>query len=172
MKQTESKIVDRLDFMKIILAAEDHSVIPLLVTGTSMLPFLLDRRSVVYLEKNSDYEPKRGDIVMFMRTDGAWVLHRISRLLPDGTLLINGDAQAWTETILPRQIAARVVKICRRKRVFSVEQPIYRALVRMWMPLRRLHPYGARLCYIWHRIPYKLFPRYMSKKNQSKTEDR
>lgn len=168
MSQEEMRTVDRLNFLQIVMEAEDHCVIPLLVTGGSMMPFLLDRRSIVYLEKDSEYQPKRGDIVMFMRPDGTWILHRISRLLPNGELLINGDAQAWTETIMPHQIAARVVRICRRKRIFSVENPVYRLLSWMWMPLRPIHPFGARLCYIWHRVPYKLFPRYMEKKNQPK----
>jgi hypothetical protein len=165
MQQEDTRAVDRLDFLRIITEAEDGSVIPLLVTGNSMLPFLLNRRSVVYLEKDSDYQPKRGDIVLFLRPDGAWILHRIVRLLPNGELLINGDAQAWTETIAPQQIMAGVVRICRRKRTFSTENAFYRLLSRMWMPLRRFHPMGARVCYIWHRLPYKLFPRYMAKKN-------
>ena len=168
MMQEDTRTVDRLDFLRIMTVAEDGSVIPLLVTGTSMLPFLLDRRSVVYLEKARSYQPKRGDIVLFLRPDGAWVLHRVVRLLPNGKLLINGDGQAWTETIMPQQIMARVVRICRRKRIFSTENVIYRVLSRMWMPLRPIHPIGARICYIWHRLPYKLFPRYMAKKHPPK----
>jgi hypothetical protein len=168
MMQEDTRTVDRLDFLRIMTVAEDGSVIPLLVTGTSMLPFLLDRRSVVYLEKDRSYQPKRGDIVLFLRPDGAWVLHRVVRLLPNGKLLINGDGQAWTETIMPQQIMARVVRICRRKRIFSTENVIYRVLSRMWMPLRPIHPIGARICYIWHRLPYKLFPRYMAKKHPPK----
>ena len=168
MMQEDTRTVDRLDFLRIMTVAEDVSVIPLLVTGTSMLPFLLDRRSVVYLEKDRSYQPKRGDIVLFLRPDGAWVLHRVVRLLPNGKLLINGDGQAWTETIMPQQIMARVVRICRRKRIFSTENVIYRVLSRMWMPLRPIHPIGARICYIWHRLPYKLFPRYMAKKHPPK----
>ena len=168
MMQEDTRTVDRLDFLRIMTVAEDGSVIPLLVTGTSMLPFLLDRRSVVYLEKDRSYQPKRGDIVLFLRPDGAWVLHRVVRLLPNGKLLINGDGQAGTETIMPQQIMARVVRICRRKRIFSTENVIYRVLSRMWMPLRPIHPIGARICYIWHRLPYKLFPRYMAKKHPPK----
>ena len=168
MMQEDTRTVDRLDFLRIMTVAEDGSVIPLLVTGTSMLPFLLDRRSVVYLEKDRSYQPKRGDIVLFLRPDGAWVLHRVVRLLPNGKLLINGDGQTWTETIMPQQIMARVVRICRRKRIFSTENVIYRVLSRMWMPLRPIHPIGARICYIWHRLPYKLFPRYMAKKHPPK----
>lgn len=168
MMQEDTRTVDRLDFLRIMTVAEDGFVIPLLVTGTSMLPFLLDRRSVVYLEKDRSYQPKRGDIVLFLRPDGAWVLHRVVRLLPNGKLLINGDGQAWTETIMPQQIMARVVRICRRKRIFSTENVIYRVLSRMWMPLRPIHPIGARICYIWHRLPYKLFPRYMAKKHSPK----
>lgn len=168
MLYEDTRTVDRQNFLKIVTEAEDGSVIPLMVTGSSMLPFLLDRRSVVYLKKDNGYQPRRGDIVLFMRTDGSWILHRISRLLPNGRLLINGDAQAWTETITPQQIVARVVRICRRKRTFSTDHFFYRLLSRMWMPLRFIHPLGARICYIWHRLPYKLFPRYMAKKHAPK----
>lgn len=168
MNQHDSKIVDRHDFLQILCGAEDLSVIPLLVTGVSMEPTLLNRRSVVYLEKNSAYVPRRGDIVLFLRPDGCWVLHRIVGQNKDGMLIINGDGQTWKETIHPAQVMARVIRIKRRNREFSVEYPPYRFYVRCWMPLRLLHHIGARLCHIWHRIPYKLFPKYMEKKNHQK----
>ncbi len=148
--------VNRWELIKLMLDAEDHAIIPLLVTGSSMSPTLLNRKSVVYLERDRSYVPERGDIVFFCRPDGALVLHRVLRLLEDGTLLINGDAQQWTEIIDPIQVVAHVVRFRRTKRETDVNSRAYRFYVRMWMPLRPIHPYLWRFCYICKRIPVKL----------------
>ncbi len=152
----ESRQVDRRELVRVILDAEDHTVIPLLVTGSSMAPMLLDRRSVVYLERNRAYVPRRGDILLFCRPDGTVVLHRLVKCLEDGQLLINGDAQAWTETIFPEQIVARVVRFRRKRRERSVEGLGYRLYVRLWMPLRPLHPKIWRFLFLCSRVPHKL----------------
>lgn len=165
MNPMNSKVVNREQMLEVLLTAEDHTTMPLLVTGTSMQPFLINRRSVVELEKDVSRVPCRGDIVLFCRKDGSIVLHRIIGVDGD-ELLINGDAQSWTETIYPHQILAYVTHVCRRKRRFPVTNGFYRLCVRVWMPLRELHPLGARVFHIWHRIPYKLFPKYMAKKGQ------
>ncbi len=165
MDSDSLKIVDRYQMLAFIEQTEDGGIIPLRVTGFSMRPTLLDRRSIVYLKKDSTYVPRRGDIVLFARPDRALVLHRVVKLLPDGTLLINGDAQNWTEIIQPGQILAHVTHFQRRVRMVSAENRLYRLYVRLWMPLRPLHPPLARINHIWHRIPYKLFPKYMAKKN-------
>lgn len=166
--QNESKTVNRQELMNVMLRAEDQSIIPLMVTGSSMVPFLLDRRSVVYLKKDSAYVPHRGDIVMFMRVDGSWVLHRVLKVLPDGRLVINGDGQRWTEIIYPYQIMAHVTCFVRKKREVSVENKTYRILSRVWMRLRPIHGAFARLFYYWHRLSYKLFPAYMKKRDEKK----
>lgn len=166
MDRNQAKTVNRNEMRDVLLSADEHSVVPLLVTGTSMVPFLLDRRSVVELEKDTARKPRRGDIVLFHRRDGTIVLHRVIRA-EEECLLINGDAQDWTEEIHPRQVLAYVTHIRRRKRRFPVTNPIYRLYVWVWMPLRWFHPIASRLFHIWHRIPYKLFPRYMAKRNGS-----
>lgn len=165
MDRKQAKTVNRNEMRDVLLSADEHSVVPLLVTGTSMVPFLLDRRSVVELEKDTARKPRRGDIVLFHRRDGTIVLHRVIRA-EEECLLINGDAQDWTEEIHPRQVLAYVTHIRRRKRRFSVTNPVYRLASTLWMPLRELHPFGARLNYIWHRVPYKLFPKRMAKRDK------
>lgn len=162
MSQDAPHTLNRLEIISVLLEAADHTVIPLLVTGTSMKPFLLDRRSVVYLEKDTDYTPKRGDILFFARPDDTVVLHRLVKCLNDGTLLINGDAQSWTEIIHPRQILAHVTHLQRKKKKISVGNRFYRLLVWLWMPLRPLHPHVVWLHHAVRRVPYKLFPKLMS----------
>lgn len=153
---TECKQVDRLALIRILTEAEDHTVISLLVTGSSMSPFFLDRRSVVYLERDRSYVPKKGDIVLFCRPDSLVVLHRVIRVLSDGMLLINGDAQSWTETIHTSQVLAHVVRFARTARETDVGHAGYRFLVRLWMPLRPIHPHLWRVFDICRRLPQKL----------------
>ena len=87
--------------------------VPLVVTGSSMVPFLRDRRDKVYL-KSPDFVPVRtGDILFFKRDSGQWILHRLHHFTSDGLMVINGDGQTWFETIRPDQVLGVVVKISR-----------------------------------------------------------
>jgi hypothetical protein len=160
MNQTGHDSLDRIQMLEILRAARDGDRIPLLVTGGSMIPFLFDQRSIVYLEKDSHYVPKKGDIVFFARPDLSLVLHRVVELRKDGTLLINGDAQRWTEVIHPDQILAHVTHIRRRVRVFSVENPYYRCMVKLWMPLRKAHPVLMVPFFYANCLLFKLSRRY------------
>lgn len=117
---------------------ESGGEVPLRVTGTSMLPFLRDRRDTVCLRGPAFVPPAVGDILFFRRSDGAWVLHRFFRALPDGRLLINGDAQSWFETIRPEQIAGVVVKI--RRGAGPLRPARRRSLLLLWRLWRRLLP--------------------------------
>ena len=88
--------------------------LPLAITGSSMGPFLVPGRDSVLLEK-----PKRplrcGDIVLYRRESGAYILHRVCRCCADGSYCMIGDAQRIVEPgIRPEQVLA-VVRSARRK---------------------------------------------------------
>ena len=54
-------------------------MLPLVVTGNSMLPFLVHKRDTVYLTKIK--KPlKVGDMVLYQRLNGEYILHRICRI--------------------------------------------------------------------------------------------
>lgn len=152
--------LNREQMIRFLLSAKDGDKFPLLVTGGSMVPFLFDQRSFVFLEKDSSYVPQKGDIVFFARPDMTLVLHRVVELREDGTLLINGDAQRWTEVITPDQILAHVTHIQRRTKPFSVENPFYRFMVRLWMPLRDAHPVLMKPFFYLNCVIFKLSRRY------------
>ena len=88
--------------------------LPLGITGSSMGPFLAPRRDSVLLEKPK--RPlRRGDIVLYRRKSGAYVLHRVCRCCADGSYSMIGDAQRIVEPgIRPEQILA-VARSARRK---------------------------------------------------------
>jgi signal peptidase len=122
----------------------------LLVTGHSMRPFLYHNRSVVFIVKKQHYEHRKGDIVLFQRDTGDIVLHRILCVSTKGTLLVNGDAQNWTETIRPAQVCAQVTRIRRKTRTVSVRNPVYRLCVAVWI---RLFPVRPFLFWLRARLP-------------------
>ena len=160
MKHEICNEMDGVHVLEILTSARDGDTFPLLVTGGSMVPFLFDQRSFVYLERDSKYVPKKGDIVFFVRSNGKLILHRVVEVREDGTLLINGDAQEWTEVICREQILAHVTHIRRRVRVFSVNAPFYRLAVKLWMPLRKAHPKLMVPFFYFNCVIFKLSRRY------------
>lgn len=115
-------------------------VFPLRVMGYSMIPTLGNGRDIVWLVSTEQRPPKKGEILFFVRPDGHGVLHRLIRVLPDGSFLINGDAQSWTEIISPQQVIAVVSHFKRKNRQISCDGRVYQAYVRLWEFLRPVRP--------------------------------
>lgn len=92
---------------------EKADCVPLVISGSSMTPFLVHGRDTVYLSKIR--QPlKRGDMILYRRDNGNYVLHRIYRADCDTYTLV-GDAQTVPEPgIRPDQVLA-VVSAVRRK---------------------------------------------------------
>ncbi len=113
----------------------------LCVSGSSMNPFLVHGRDFVRLKKYIAQDLKKGRILLFRRDTGELVLHRVRRVLPDGRLVMNGDAQVWCETISPDMVIAAVSDIeCNGKSV-SCNSFKYRTKIFLWQllfPIRSL----------------------------------
>lgn len=114
---------------------------PLVVTGNSMRPFMRDGKHTVWLEACKDPDYKRGKILFFRRTDGRYVLHRVRKVLPDGELLMNGDAQYWCENIKKEQAVAVVTYIESKGKKISCNSLIYRIIIEIWQLLKPVRPY-------------------------------
>lgn len=131
------KVIDALsEGKKFIALFDSENPVYLKVTGGSMLPLLKSEKSTVMLKK-LDKEPRIGDILLFRRKDGSFVLHRVRKVCGD-VLLMNGDAQDWCEKINRDTVIAEVVRIFGEK-VYSkdsLKMKLYQAL---WW-----HTYGHR----------------------------
>ncbi len=128
--------LSREALVTLLAAAPDGEELPLLVTGHSMEPFLLHHRSVAILRRETTRSPRPGDVLLFVRPDGAPVLHRVLRCLPDGRLLMGGDAQSWEEITAPPRVLARMVRFRRTRRTVSVDAPLYRLAAGLWRRCR------------------------------------
>lgn len=94
------------------LVEEGHEV-SMVITGSSMSPFLVHGRDAVYFGK--PHRPlRRGDIVCYRRSDGSFVVHRIYKVTSQGYYLI-GDAQTVIEGPLSETQIFALVKKVRRK---------------------------------------------------------
>lgn len=119
--------------------------VPLVVTGNSMNPFLKDGKDTVWLKVCTESDFKRGKILLFRRTDGKIVLHRVRKVLPDGELVMNGDAQYWCENIKKEQAVAVVAFIEKNGKKKSCDSLIYRMRTEAWQILKPLRPYIFRI---------------------------
>lgn len=90
------RVVDTVAYLDALCEIiQTTDMVPLLISGNSMAPFLVHRRDTVYLSALS--RPlKRGDLVLYRRDNGAYVLHRVARLEKEGYCMV-GDAQTELE---------------------------------------------------------------------------
>lgn len=77
--------------------------LPLLVSGSSMSPFLVHRRDTVYLIRPKG-PPQVGDIVLYRRRSGAYILHRVCQAEGEHFCAV-GDGQ----TDIERGLAAEQI---------------------------------------------------------------
>lgn len=122
--ETYRKVVDTGEYISSLLELinEGHEV-SLPVVGSSMTPFLGDGRDRVFLQE-PEGELKKGDVVLYRRDNGDYVLHRICRVRRSNyndnnstaeLYDIVGDAQTRIERGVRReQILAKVIRIERK----------------------------------------------------------
>ena len=112
---------------------DQDAAVPLVVTGSSMAPFLADGRDTVYLSKISR-PVRRGDIVLYRRKSGELVLHRVWRL--DGNeFTMVGDAQLIPEPgIGPEQLLAVVTAVRRKGKLLTATSPLWLFYGKIWLP--------------------------------------
>lgn len=89
------------------------AVLPITVSGGSMLPFLAPDRDTVFI-KAVDTPLKSGDILFYQRKNGRYVLHRLYKIDGDKLWLV-GDAQDELEGPLDKECVFAIVSHAVRK---------------------------------------------------------
>ena len=118
----------------------------LTVTGCSMLPMLRNRLDVVELIPVSGKQ-KKGDVILYHRDNGQYVLHRIIAVDEQGYICC-GDNQFMREPIKQDQLIAVVDSFTRKGRYYSVSAFGYRIYTAVWVGL-----FPLRRCYLAVRRP-------------------
>ena len=124
---------------------EETETVPLVISGSSMTPFLVHGRDTVYLSKTAA-PLKRGDMILYRRDSGAYILHRIFRSEGDTYTLV-GDAQTMLEPgIRTDQVLAVVTAVRRKGKLLKQGSFWWDFFEKVWIrmvPLRRF----LRRCY-------------------------
>ena len=97
----------------LLAALQEAQAVPLVISGSSMTPFLVHGRDTVFLSR-LEQAPKRGDMIFYRRTNGSYILHRVYRV-GENTCDMVGDAQTAIERGVPRDAMLAVVTAVRRK---------------------------------------------------------
>lgn len=105
----------------------------LTVTGCSMQPMLVHHRDVVELIPVSQKQ-KAGDLILYRRKTGEYILHRIIAEA-DGGYICCGDNQAMREPVDHDQLLAVVDGFVRKGKHYTVEDPGYRLYTAVWVKL-------------------------------------
>ena len=115
-----ARMVDTKEYLDVVsdLLREGRNNVPVTVAGSSMTPFF-HHGDTVYL--NLPQKPlKKGDVVLYVRPTGQYVLHRIIRVNSDGSLIMLGDAQVDREWIEgSAAVRGIVVKVLHRGKVLT-----------------------------------------------------
>lgn len=129
-----------LDEYKTILRENENARdLPLLISGNSMSPFLVHGRDTVYLSR-LERPARRGDILLYQRQSGAYVLHRVYAVKPDGLTMV-GDAQTVLEPgIRPEQIAAVVTRAERKGKPMTPGSFWWDFFEKIWIRIVPMRP--------------------------------
>lgn len=128
------------EYRRLLDTDEKIEALPLVVTGSSMVPFLVGGRDRVFLSRLS--RPARvGDILLYRRGSGAYVLHRVYRV-QQGSFTMVGDAQTELEPgIGEHQVIAVVSRAERKGRQLGPGDFWWEFFEKVWIrmiPFRRI----------------------------------
>lgn len=114
--------------------------VPLVISGSSMAPFLVHGRDTVFLSKLTR-RAKRGDMVLYRRAGGQYILHRVYRA-EEKTLQLIGDGQVSIEPgIWHSQVLAVVTAVRRKDKLLKPGHPVWAFYEKIWIRLIRCRPH-------------------------------
>ena len=135
---------------------ESKGVIAFVPSGNSMWPTLKNKGQSVIIERKTD-RLNKFDVGFFIRDNGAYVLHRVIEVLPDGYMMI-GDSQFNTEKVLENQVFGVMKGFYEGEKFISCDSKKYIKKVEKWFRRKRIR-----------RLRLKFF--YHFKVNKHKRED-
>ena len=133
--------VDTREYVSVLRdIAEEGKIVPMLIAGSSMSPFLCHNRDYIYFTR-PERELRRGDMVFYQRDSGQYVMHRIYKVKPEGYYM-TGDAQTQIEGPLRRdQIFARIICVKRKGKILEPGDFWWEFFEHVWIriiPFRKL----------------------------------
>lgn len=120
---------------------QNRSPAVITVTGDSMIPMLYHKKSLVWLEQPSG-SIRLGDVVLFQRKSGVYVLHRVVKIGQNQTIWCCGDHCRESELVAYEQVVGVVMAFTRKGKRLSCKRSGYKVYV--WFMVHSM----------WCRKPY------------------
>ena len=150
-EQIPVRKVDTGKYMKIIRSLlEEGKEVPLVVTGNSMLPFLVDGRDQVLI-KEVNRSLRKGDIAFFQRKNGQYIMHRIRYIRQNPKTgkkeyWFVGDVQVYTEgPIEQEQIFGLIIEAQRKGKRIGEKNIRWLFFRHIWLKIVPFRPLILRL---------------------------
>lgn len=143
------RIVDTQEYLTKVCAMlrDGTESVSVPVAGTSMCPFLRPGDTVILSLPGR--RPKKGDIVLFTRADGRYILHRISAVNPNGIFLLLGDNQMASEPVPETQIHAIVTAARRGEKIVKPGSLLWWFFAHIWLWLT---PWRGKIAAIVRKV--------------------
>lgn len=136
-----------------LLENRDITALPLVVSGNSMSPFLVHGRDTVYLSA-FDGKAVKGDILLYKRDNGSYVLHRVYSADDNGYTMV-GDAQTLLEkNIRTDQVVAAVKAVKRKGKLQKKGCLCWDFFEKVWIRMVAARPFAVS-CYTYIRNIFK-----------------
>lgn len=108
--------------------------------GYSMYPFICPKQDWVIISGAEKNKVRQGDVVLYRRTQGILVLHRVFLVKQEGIYLV-GDNQTQIEGPIEAEcILGKMTAVIKGNRRLSVKNPFYCLAARLWLWLRPVRP--------------------------------
>ncbi len=111
-------------------ALQSGKPLTIFTVGRSMEPLLYERETLVVICR-VDRKLKRGELPLYKRQDGKYVMHRIIRTCKN-TYITRGDNQFVNETIPMESVIGVVREVHRRGKVIRTDSFGYKLYVLFW----------------------------------------
>ena len=110
-----TRVLDTQQYLDTVcqLLRQGETSVAVPVAGGSMIPFL-HHGDTVYLDLPK-FPVKKGQILLYTRSNGQYILHRVVQTNPDGSLWMAGDAQQELEYLPNTDCICGLVTAVRHK---------------------------------------------------------
>ena len=150
------KKVDTFEYVSMLRElTEQGKEVSLLISGSSMSPFLAHQRDFICFKK-PDRDLHKGDMVFYQRKNGQFVMHRIWKVKSDGFYIV-GDAQVDIEgPIQQEQIFAYVTKVKRKGKWIGPGDFWWEFFEHIWIRIVPMRLGIRRLYGVFHSLKEKI----------------
>lgn len=108
--------------------------------GVSMMPLLRQGKDVFTLRRKGTERCRVGDVVLFRRSSGRYVLHRVIEVRPEDYVIMGDNCYRKETGIRDEDILGVMTSFVRDGREHNIKEPVYRLY-----SFAVLHTLGARI---------------------------